>query len=105
MSCRPCGDRLFRQENAYGIDEFAVGSNVEDKFCRRSFGIAGERGPLTHEVVLVDVSLSTSVGLHAADRLLRRHGDIMKAPWGFVPVVEISSKLAARRDELDCRRT
>src|SRR5580700_508198 len=70
VSCGPRRHRFFWKEHADGVGQLAIGSDVENEFRRRGFGIFGKRRALSHEVVLVDVSLSAGVGLQAADGLV-----------------------------------
>jgi hypothetical protein len=70
VSLYPRAHRLLGEENADGISELAVGSDVKDKFRRGRFRIVGDGGALAHEVVLVDISLRAGVSLQAADGLI-----------------------------------
>jgi hypothetical protein len=80
MGLPPLGYRLCRKENTYRIGQLAIGSNVEDEFCCGRFRIVAEGSTLTDEIVLIDVPLSASISLEAADR----HADIMNGRRAFV---------------------
>lgn len=78
VSFAPCGARALREKNTHGVGQPAVGSDVKNKFRGGSFRIVGQRRPFAHEVVLVDKSLRTGVGLQTAEGWIRRHADIME---------------------------
>src|ERR1700722_14566767 len=80
MGLHPLVYRFCREKNTYRVGQLSVGGYVKDEFCSGSFGIVGERGALTDKVVLIDISLSASIGLEAADR----HPDIMNGRGAFV---------------------
>src|ERR1700721_2332915 len=73
MGLHPLVYRFCGEKNTHRIGQLSVGGYVKDEFCSGSFGIVGERGALTDKVILIDISLSASIGLEAADR----HPDIM----------------------------
>ncbi len=77
VGLRPHSQSALWKENADGISEFAVGGDVEDEFSCGRFRIVLQRISLSHEVVLVDVPLRPSVGLHPTNG----HGDIMERRW------------------------
>src|ERR1700722_8852115 len=80
MCLLPLGHRFYREKDTYCEGRLAIGSDVENEFSSRSLGIVRERGPLSHEVILIDVALGSSIGLQAADR----HANIMSGTRVFV---------------------
>jgi hypothetical protein len=80
MGLRPLGYRLCRKENTYRVGQLSIGGHVKDEFCSWSFRIVAEGSTLANKIVLIDVPLSASIGLEAADR----HADIMNGRRAFV---------------------
>jgi len=62
------------QKDADGICKLAVGGHVENELRGGRFWIIRQGQALSHEVILVDVSLRTGIGLQSANR----HPDIME---------------------------
>ena len=54
------------KENADRESRLAIGSYIENEFAGRSLHSIGQRGALSHKVVLIDVTLTTGIGLQAA---------------------------------------
>src|SRR3954468_22860408 len=70
----PCRQRALRQKDANGIRQLPVGRHIKHKLRGRCFPIVRQGGALTHEVVLVHVTLRAGGGLESATR----HADIME---------------------------